>query len=108
MKAGILFFLAISALPASAEGTTVWYDSKGNVAVVEKESPKAAQPFIPRWVAREERGDRALKGGSSPRRSRGWSGSWGWSYPYPAYGFSCHRPVYHRCYSSAGWRVIIR
>jgi hypothetical protein len=106
MKAGILFFAAITSLPAAAAEKTVWYDSKGNVALVEKESSKIPEPFIPQWVAREERRDRALKGSPGPRRSRGWSSTWSWA--YPTYGSACYRQAYPRCHRPAGWRVIIR
>lgn len=106
MKAGILFFAAISSLPSVAAEKTVWYDSKGNVALVEKETAKIPEPFIPQWTAREERRDRALKGSPSARRSRSWSSTWGWA--YPIYGSACYRPAYPRCHGTAGWRVIIR
>lgn len=106
MKAGIFFFLAVAALPAVEPEKTVWYDSKGKVVLIEEPAAKAPEPFVPQWVAREERRDRALKGGFRHRRSRGWSSCPGWSYPLS--GFHCAMPRYYRCFPASGVRVIIR
>jgi hypothetical protein len=106
MKAGILFFLTTAALPAAEPEKTVWYDSKGKVVLVEEVGAKAPKPFVPQWVAREERRDRALKGGTRHRWSRTRSSAWGWA--YPVYGFHCAVPGYYRCFPASGVRVIIR
>ena len=106
MKTGILFFLAIAALPAAEPEKTVWYDSKGKVVLVEETAAKAPEPFVPQWVAREERRDRALKGGFRHRRSHAWPSSWGWA--YPVYGFRYTTPCSYRCFPARGVRVIIR
>jgi hypothetical protein len=106
MKAAILL-LVLGTLQAAEPESTVWYDSKGRVVLVEAPAAKAPGPFIPQWVAREERRDRALKGGTRHRRSRAWpSSAWGWS--YPVYGFGYCAPHYYRCFPSGGVRVIIR
>ena len=106
MKAGYLLVLT-GALQAAEPEPTVWFDSKGKVALVEAPAAKAREPFIPQWVAREERRDQALKGGTRHRRSRAWfSSSWGWS--CPVYGFGYCTPRYYRCFPSVGVRVIIR
>lgn len=98
-------------LPAVESGETVWYDSKGRVAMVESPAAekKAPAPWVPQWVAREERRDKALRGGY--RRSRSfWNGAystWDWGYPafycrpLPCAPIPCHRPF-------SGVRVIIR
>jgi hypothetical protein len=106
MKAGMLFFLAAAALHAAEPEKTVWYDSKGKVVFVEEPAAKAREPFVPQWVAREERRDRALKGGFRHHRSRAWPSSWGWS--YPVYGCYFSAPRYYRCSPATGVRVIIR
>lgn len=106
MKTGIFFLLATAAVQAGEPGKTVWYDSTGKVALIEASPKRAPEPFVPLWVAREERRDRALKGGVRHHRNRTWSSSWGWG--YPVYGFRYATPTYYRCVPSAGIRVIIR
>lgn len=115
MKAGLgLLLLPVGLLPAAESEETVWYDSKGRVAAVENvsESKKAPAPWIPQWVAREERRDKALRGGGYRRSRFSWDGAvydsgWGWASPAfycrPAYcaPVPCHRPF-------SGVRVIIR
>jgi hypothetical protein len=113
------FILLAAASQAGAIEGTVWYDAKGKVAWVdgpaaEKKSPA---PFIPQWVAREERRDKALRGDYRPRGNA--------SYDWPAWGYwSGVRPVYrgshfrhcrsypsssyHSTRPSGGVRVIIR
>ena len=107
MKAEIFFFfLAAAALPAAEREKTVWYDSKGKVVLIEELVAEAREPFVPQWVAREERRDRALKGAFRHRRSRAWSSPWGLA--YPVYGFHCGSPRFYRCFPAGGVRVIIR
>ena len=115
----ILFLLLAAAARASEVEGTVWYDAKGKVAWVDGPAAekKAPAPFVPQWVAREERRDRALRGDYRPRGNA--------SYDWPAWGYwSGLRPVYRngasfRCRSypspsfhitrpSGGVRVIIR
>jgi hypothetical protein len=107
MKAAILL-LVLGTLQAAEPESTVWYDSKGKVVLVETPAEKPPEPFIPQWVAREEeRRDRALKGDTRHRRSRaGPSSPWGWSYPVVGFGYCT--PRHYRCFPSGGVRVIIR
>lgn len=94
MKAGWFLLLFAGILQAEEVEGTVWYNSKGEVVVVDGPAAekKAPEPWLPQWVAREERRDRALRGGS-PRRGRSWdgdayaesSGVWDWSYPVGVY-----------------------
>jgi hypothetical protein len=118
MKCVILILLAGS-LPADSIEGTVWYDSKGKVAWVDGPAAekKAAEPFVPQWIAREERRDRALRGGYRPhgRASSGWP-AWGyWSGVRP-YDRSVATPLPCRAFPSSfritrpsgGLRVIIR
>lgn len=118
MKIPAMLLLLVSAQAGALEGT-VWYDAKGKVAWVDGPAAekKAPAPFIPQWVAREERRDRALRGDYRPRGNT--------SYDWPAWGYwSGLRPGYRsgtsfRCRSypsssfhftrpSGGVRVIIR
>lgn len=123
MKTALFMFLLVSAHAGEVEGT-VWYDSKGEVAWVDGPAAekKAPAPFIPQWVAREERRDRALRGDYRPR-GRGadawpvwdsgygysggyrYRGGYGGSYracrSYPSSSFHVTRP-------SGGVRLIIR
>ncbi len=118
MKAIFFILLLISSQAGAIEGT-VWYDAKGEVAWVDGPAAvkKAPTPFIPQWVAREERRDEALRGDYRPRDNA--------SYDWPAWGYwSGLRPVYRggafrHCHSypsssfhiprpSGGVRVIIR
>lgn len=125
MKTALFMLLLVSAHAGEVEGT-VWYDSKGKVAWVDGPAAekKAAAPFIPQWVAREERRDRALRGDYRPR-GRGadvwpvWNSGYGYGYSggyryrgsyggsyrscrsYPSSSFHYTRP-------SGGVRVIIR
>jgi hypothetical protein len=95
MKTILFLGLAAIAQAAGIEGT-VWYDSKGKVAWVEgpAANTEIRKPFVPHWVAYEQRRDRALRGGYRPysRGYRGWP-VWG----YPAGGVwlrsarTCHR-----------------
>jgi len=106
MKAGYCLLLLTGFLQAVEIEGTVWYDSKGQIVVVDGPAAekKAPAPWIPQWVAREARRDKALRGGY--RRSRSWSHDiypvWGWSY---AVGYCrpspCARPF-------RGVSVIIR
>ena len=109
MKAGCLLLLT-GLLQAGEIDGTVWYDSKGQIVVVDgPAAKKAPAPWLPQWVAREARRDRALRGGY--RRSRSWSNDiypvWGWSYavgyrrPTPCLPLPCARPF-------QGASVIIR
>jgi hypothetical protein len=118
MKAIFFILLLVSSKAGAIEGT-VWYDSKGKVAWVDGPAAekKAAAPFIPQWVEREERRDRALRGDHRPRSNTSYD--WpAWSYwgavrpgyrpgsavgcrSYPSSSFHYTRP-------SGGVRVIIR
>ena len=113
MKVGLgLLLLPLGILPAEEAGDTVWYDSKGRVAAVESPAveKKAPAPWVPQWVAREERRDKALHGGYRRNRSS-WDGAiystWDWAYPafhcrpVPWTPIPCARPF-------SGVRVIIR
>ena len=107
MKAGIVV-LAVGVLQATEPEPAIWYDSKGKVALIEAvPAAPPREPFVPQWVAREERRDRALKGEFRHRRSRTWS-SWGWG--YPSFRVRYRTPVHHhhRCSPAGGIRVIIR
>ncbi len=112
--------LLASAQAGTIEGT-VWYDAKGKVAWVDglAAAKKAPEPFIPQWVAREERRDRALRGDYRPR-GRG-ADAWPvWGYGYYGYAggyrpgggqISCRSypsPAFHDTRPSGGVRVIIR
>lgn len=109
MKTALFALLLASAQAGAIEGT-VWYDSKGKVAWVDGPAAekKAPEPFVPQWVAREERRDRALRGDYRPRGNA--------SYDWPAWGargyWSAVRPVYRsgpvlhcRSYPSSSFRV---
>lgn len=113
MKKALFILLVASAHAAEVDGT-VWYDSKGKVAWVdgpaaEKKDPA---PFVPQWVAREERRDRALRGDYRPR-GRGadvWP-AWGYGYGYSSGYRSCRSypsSSFHVTRPSCGLRVIIR
>ncbi len=110
MKAVLGLLLLACPLRAEEEKGTVWYDSGGKVVLVEKPSAaKAApEPWVPQWVAREERRDRALRGGY--RRSGCRDGiypAWGWGWSFPVrYCRPCPPPPCARPFS--GIRVIIR
>jgi hypothetical protein len=105
MKAALFMLLIVSAHAGEVDGT-VWYDSKGKVAWVdgpaaEKKSPA---PFIPQWVAREERRDRALRGDYRPR-GRGadvWP-TWGYGYSSGYISHGGYRSC--RSYPSSSFRV---
>jgi hypothetical protein len=118
MKAALFVLLLASIRVGAVEGT-VWYNAKGKVAWVDGPAAekKAPASFIPQWVAREERRDRALRGDYRPlgRGADAWP-VWGYgcsygysrSYrfsgacrSYPSSRFSIARP-------SGGLRVIIR
>ena len=109
MKAVLGLLLLALPLPAEEEKSTVWYDSGGKVVLVEKPSAAktAPEPWVPRWVAREERRDRALRGGYRRSRNRdgiypAWGRGWSWSYPVRyCRPLPCTRPC-------SGIRVIIR
>ncbi len=122
MKAAFFILLAVSAHAGAIEGT-VWYGARGEVAWVDGPAARESRPpFVPQWVAREERRDRALRGGlrSRARWSSGWpvwgSGGDCWT------GYRSHSRVWgptFRCRSmpsssfhytrpSGGVRVIIR
>lgn len=123
MKTALFMLLLVSAHAGEVEGT-VWYDSKGKVAWVDglAAEKKAPAPFIPQWVAREERRDRALRGDYRPR-GRGadswpvWDSGYGYSGGYlyrGSYGGSYHAcrsypsSSFHVTRPSGGVRVIIR
>ena len=107
--------LLTGALQATEIEGTVWYDAGGKIAVVDGPAAekKAPEPFVPKWVAREERRDRALRGEFRHRthRSRSYDdGGWAWSYPAGYYfgtGCSYFRPRIYPC-ASTGLRVVIR
>ncbi|QJE96169.1 hypothetical protein [Luteolibacter luteus] len=114
MKAGLGLLPLMAGLISAEESTdTVWYDSKGRVVVVESaaEAKKAAAPWLPQWVAREERRDKALRGDGRRRSRSSWDGAvystWDWGYPAfycrpsPCVLVPCSRPF-------SGVRVIIR
>jgi hypothetical protein len=119
MMKPILFLLLAAAARAGEVEGTVWYDAKGKVAWVDGPAAekKAPAPFVPQWVAREERRDRALRGDYRPRGrvSYDWP-AWGyWSGLRPVYrtGASFHCRIYpsssfHITRPSGGVRVIIR
>lgn len=91
MKAGFCLLLLAGFLRAEEEPEgTVWYDSKGEIAVIDPPAAgrQAKEPFVPQWGAREERRDRALRGGNHRRRSRAgdFYPVWGWGFPLR----SCH------------------
>jgi hypothetical protein len=122
MKALLPLLLAGSLQAGTIEGT-VWYDANGEVAWVDGPAARETRPpFVPQWVAREERRDRALRGSPRPRGrwtsawpvwgygGGGWSGCsphsrvWGATFrcrSYPSSSFHVTRP-------SGGLRVIIR
>jgi hypothetical protein len=122
MRIALLLPLVGSLHAGEIEGT-VWYDARGEVAWVDGPAARDSRPpFVPQWVAREERRDRALRGGFRPR-SR-WTSAW------PVWGYGggywiSHAPRHRasggffRCRSfpsssfhwtrpSGGLRVIIR
>lgn len=112
--------LLVSAHAGEVEGT-VWYDSKGEVAWVDGPAAekKAPAPFIPQWVAREERRDRALRGDYRPRGRDAdawpvWDSGYGYTGAYlyrGGYGGSyraCRSYPSHVTRPSGGVRVIIR
>lgn len=118
----VLWILLAGVLPAGAIEGTVWYDAGGKVAWVDGPAAeeKAPVPFVPQWVAREERRDRALRGDYRPR-GRGTFAWTGWGYGHGcAYPVSCRRwsshvscrsypsASFHHTRPSAGVRVIIR
>ncbi|WP_367870183.1 hypothetical protein [Luteolibacter sp. Populi] len=114
MKAGLLLLLTTALQATEIEGT-VWYDAKGKIAVVDGPAAekKAPEPFVPKWVAREERRDRALRGEFRHRTSRSRSygeGGWAWSYPASYYfgtgGGYCRPRTYP--FAGTGLRAIIR
>jgi hypothetical protein len=122
MKAAFFILLAVSADAGAIEGT-VWYDARGEVAWVDGPAARESRPpFVPQWVAREERRDRALRGDSRPRGR--WSSAWPvWGYGGGYWtGYRPHSRVWgptFRCRSvptssfhltrpSGGLRVIIR
>ena len=127
MKATLFLLLAVASHGGAIEGT-VWYDAKGKVAWVDGPAAekKAPAPFIPQWVDREERRDRALRGDYRPR-GRGadawpvWDYGYGYGYGYSggyrirgSYGGSyrsCRSypsSSFHYTRPSGGVRVIIR
>ena len=100
--------------PARDIEGTVWYDSQGKVAWVEgPAAQKKPEPFVPHWVAYEQRRDRALRGGFRRHSRHGdawpaWGGAW-----YGGTGFRsrvvCHpRPAFRCVRPYGGVRVIIR
>jgi hypothetical protein len=122
MKTALFILLAAAARAGALEGT-VWYDAKGKVAWVDGPAAekKERAPFMPQWVAREERRDRALRGDYRPR-GRG-ADAWPvWGYGYGYYGhvgtyrrggghFSCRSypsSLFHVTRPASGVRVIIR
>jgi hypothetical protein len=118
MKTALFILLLVSSKAGAIEGT-VWYDSKGKVAWVDGPAAekKAPAPFIPQWVAREERRDKALRGDYRPRSNASYD--WpAWSYwgavrpgygPGPAVGCRSYRfSSFHYTRPSSGVRVIIR
>ena len=118
MKAGWFLLLFAGTLQAEEIEGTVWYNSKGEVAVVDGPAAekKAPEPWLPQWVAREARRDKALRGGS-PRRGRSWDGDayaesygavWGWSYPVGFYRPSPCLPPPCPAPAFRGVSVIIR
>ncbi len=111
--------LLLVSAPAGAIEGTVWYDSKGKVAWVDGPAAvkKAPAPFIPQWVAREERRDEALRGDYRPRGDASYdTPTWGyWSGLRPVYrtGSFLHcrsypSSAFHYTRPSGGVRVIIR
>jgi hypothetical protein len=127
MKTALFILLLVSAQAGDVDGT-VWYDAKGKVAWVDGPAAekKAPAPFVPQWVAREERRDRALRGDYRPR-GRGadtwpvWDLGYGYGYGYSGgyryrggYGGSyraCRSypsSSFHVTRPSGGVRLIIR
>ena len=118
MKTALVILLAAAARAGAVEGT-VWYDAKGKVAWVDGPAAekKAPAPFIPQWVAREERRDRALRGDYRPRGnvSYDWPAWSYWGAVRPGYrtgvavGCRSYRSSsFHYVRPSGGVRVIIR
>jgi hypothetical protein len=121
MRALLPLLLAGSLHAGTIEGT-VWYDAKGEVAWVDGPAARESRPpFVPRWVAREERRDRALRG--SPRPRVRWTSAWpvwgcgsGWTSLRPQFrvwsaGFPCRSypsSSFHVTRPGGGLRVIIR
>ena len=112
MKAGCCLLLLAGFLHAEEEPQgTVWYASKGEIAMIDPPAAgrQAKEPFVPQWVTREERRGRVLRGGNRRSRSRAEDAYpvWGWGFPArycrpsPWLSRSCVRPF-------PGIRVIIR
>lgn len=114
MKAAWISLLPVAGILLAEEPKeTVWYDSKGTVVAVEPAAAESRAPvrFVPQWVEREARRDKALRGDGYRRSRNGWADDgyvgWGWSWPVrycrpsPCLPVPCARPF-------GGVRVIIR
>lgn len=116
MKWAVVGFILLAGAAWAVEGT-VWYDSSGQVAVVEGPAAKPLpEPFVPEWRKRElERRERQGAYRSSLYDDWHWRGYRGYrSRYYRHYGgwyggyYGCYRPVpyrgFHGSYRSTSGR----
>lgn len=119
MKVAVIFLLLIGSLLAEEikGDVTIWYDSEGNVVMVDDPAVETKKPFIPKSerleqerLARQQ--SRSLPGTRNTSNRWRYYGASGWYYSRPSWSVYWSRPRHHStsirgCYRHHGSRFSI-